>query len=544
MNNTTISAKLPPKFIKQTPEYLKDFLTKLTIPSELTLDWLSTVGENALLEKRAYIEAENLMLASRLHKRIPDQLDFFETAVILAFIIPFKNIYVSKESNDTLLGAYQMQGPHKGIYETNIETLYRLVDVVSPKFRDRDIQDTLNKIKRIVPTKTQTTDSNLVIANNGIFNKTTKKLEPFSPDYIYLAKLAIDYKDNPQNPILIADDGYKWDVDTWISELAIDEETNQLIWQVISDFIQSGYSREKAIFFYSQSGNNGKGTLGQLMKNIVGKGNYSSLAIVDFKHEFLKESLLGVTANIADENDVDQYIDSIRDFKASITGDDINVNRKFEKPIRLQFRGTNIQMLNGLPKTRDKSDSFYRRLILVPFLKSFTNNGQRTYIKDVYIKNKEVLEYVLWKAFNMDFETFIIPERSKELLKDYKEINNPVVQFWNELESEFVWDLLPTQFLYDLFISWFSRNNPMGKPMSKQSFMDNLRIIIDSSTLWENHFEKNDKVKTGKKMIKDEPLITDYQLVNWYNQARLGSKPSEKLREFTRKSSYRGITRK
>lgn len=542
--SNSLPATQPYKFITQTPDYLKTFLLNLQVPSLLSLDELSKIGEAALIEKKLSVETSNAGLASRVQKRIPETLDFFETAVILTFLIPFKNIYVSKESNDTLLGAYQAQGPNKGVYETNVETLYRLVDAISPRFKDKDIQDTLNKVKRAVPTIQQTAHPDLVIANNGIFNKKSKKLMPFSEDYIFLAKLAIDYVEKPKNPIIIADDGYVWDVDTWISELAEDDDTNLLIWQVISDFIQSGYSREKAIFFYSPSGNNGKGTLGQLMKNIVGKGNYSSLAILDFKHEFLKESLLGVTANIADENDVDQYIDSVRDFKASVTGDDINVNRKFEKPIRLQFKGTNIQMLNGLPKTRDKSDSFYRRLILVPFIKSFTNNGQRKYIKNDYIKRKDVLEYVLWKAFNLDFDEFIVPNKSQILLDDYKEMNNPVIQFWAEIEPQLQWSLVPTQFLYDLFISWFNKNNPMGKPMSRQSFMDLFRSQIETSTNWINKFEKTDKVKTGNKMDADEPLITEYQLDDWMNQKARTTTNLQKLRNFDRKATYRGIVRK
>ena len=143
------------------------------------------------------IETSNAGLASRVQKRIPETLDFFETAVILTFLIPFKNIYVSKESNDTLLGAYQAQGPNKGVYETNVETLYRLVAAISPRFKDKDIQDTLNKVKRAVPTTQQTAHPDLIIANNGIFNKKTKKLMSFSEDYIFLAKLAIDYIENP-----------------------------------------------------------------------------------------------------------------------------------------------------------------------------------------------------------------------------------------------------------------------------------------------------------------------------------------------------------
>lgn len=533
----------PTVYPTQTPTYLIDFMDKLKMPTQINESWLAEVGEQALHAKIEDIELSNASVASRLRKRIPETLSFFETAVLISYIIPFRNIYVSKESNDTILGAFQLNGPKKGIYETNTDALFMLIDRVSPMFKTSDIQETLYKIKRIVPTVQQTAHPDLIIANNGIFNKKTKTLLPFSPDYVFLSKLKINYIEDAQKPVIISADGYSWDVDQWIRDLAIDEDTNTLIWQVIADFIQAGMTREQAIFFYAPIGNNGKGTLGQLLKNIVGKGNYSSLDISDFKHEFLKESLLGVTGNIADENNVDQYIDSVRDFKASITGDDINVNRKFEKPIRLQFRGTNIQMLNSLPKTKDKTDSFYRRIILVPFVRSFTNNGQRHEIKNVYIHREDVLEYVVYKAFNMDFDSFIIPQKSKDLLNEYKELNNPVLSFWAEFEHEFAWDLLPTQFLYDLFVSWSKRTNPSGKPLSKSSFLETMRLIGNESDIWESKFESTDKVKTMSRMDKDEPLITEYNLTNWINPDYHGSK-SIKAREFKRRATYRGMVRK
>lgn len=543
MSNQIPMSNNPPVFDTQTPPYLITYLQSLNQPIDTSEMGLSIIGKEALDAKIQDVEINNSTISARLRKRIPENLTFFETAIIATYLIPFRNIYVSKESDDTLLGAYQSTGVKHGIYETNIDRLKILIDRLSPQFKEKDIEETLNKIKRIVPTVQQTQHPDLIIANNGVFNKKSKELLPFSPEYVYLSKLRIDYNIHVQKPVLYNDAGEPWDVDSWIQDLSIDEDTNTLIWQVIADFIQAGRTREKAIFFYSPVGNNGKGTLGQLLKNIIGKGNYSSLAIADFGHEFLKESLLGVTGNIADENTVDQYIDSVRDFKASITGDDININRKFEKPIRLQFRGTNIQMLNSLPKTKDKTDSFYRRIILVPFVKSFTNNGQRTEIKDVYINRQDVLEYVVHKAFNLDFDHFIQPKRSLELLEDYKESNNPVLQFWSEFENEFTWDLLPTQFMYDLFVSWYRRNNPNGKPVSKQSFMDTLRTIAATSSDWENKFEKTDTVKTLNKMDADEPLITEYGLDKWTNPNYYGT-DSKKARNFPRRSFYRGMLRR
>ncbi|WP_327205418.1 DUF5906 domain-containing protein [Rossellomorea marisflavi] len=172
------------------------------------------------------------------------------------------------------------------------------------------------------------------------------------------------------------------------------------------------------------------------MKNLLEKGNYSSLSVVNFNHEFKKQDLLGVAANIADENDVDKYINSVKDYKASIRGDDVIINRKHKDPARVQFRGHNIQMMNGLPKTKVKTGSFYRRLIIVPLIKSFTNNGEKSFINSDYIARKEVLEYTLFKALSLSFDEFIVPQASVYLPDQYREKNNPVLDFWNELHEE------------------------------------------------------------------------------------------------------------
>lgn len=527
------------ELLLKTPEYLEPLLANLIIPADITPAFITKLGRDALEIKKADTVLENAGLNARFHKRIPSALDSVDIAVLLASIIPFRNILTSVNSQESLLHVYQYETENHGLYTSNQRYIKRLIKQVEPKANKMTCQEVIDDIETVCPTAYPTAKSHLVPCANGIFDKNEKVLLPYSPDYVYLSKLNIDYVICPQNPVITADDGYKWDVESWLKELADnDDDVYTLLWQVISDSIQGTYSRGKAIIFYSQSGNNGKGTLGQLIKNILGAGNYSSLAISDFRHEFLKSQLVGALANISDENDVEQYIDSVRDFKASITGDDIIINGKYEKPYPFQFRGANIQMLNGLPKTRDKSDSFYRRLLMVPFLKSFTNNGERKYIKHDYIGRKEVLEYVLNKAANIDFDEYIEPNVSKLLMEDYKQTNNPVMQFWDEMCDEFKWDLLPTQFLYDLFVSWSKRNNPVGKPMGKKSFTEAMRTLLADSKQWVTSFDK--PTKTAQRMIADEPLITQYNLTGWYKPGYNGTS-LETLRKFDRNNLYRGI---
>ena len=236
------------------------------------------------------------------------------------------------------------------------------------------------------------------------------------------------------------------------------------------------------------------------------------------------------------------YIDSVKDYKASITGDDIIINIKHEQPIRFQFKGANIQMMNGLPKTKDTSGSFYRRILIVPFVKSFTNNGERPLIKEDYIHRKEVLEYVLYKALHMEFTEFIQPEVSNKFIRQYQEINNPIIQYWDEFQDQFAWDLLPTQFLYDLYVQWAKRNNPNGREMARRTFIDELKLVVESDPAWEIKFDRNDNTRTGSMMDADEPLISEFNLVAWMDNNYNGI-DAKKKRAFTRKIMYRGLKR-
>ena len=133
------------------------------------------------------------------------------------------------------------------------------------------------------------------------------------------------------------------------------------------------------------------------MRQLVGEGRYASIPLKDFGKDFMLEPLIRTTSVIVDENDVGTYIDKAANLKAVITGDTIQVNRKFKAPISFKFKGFMVQCLNEMPRVKDKSDSFYRRQLFIPFTKCFTG-AERKYIKDDYLKRKEVVEYVMYKV--------------------------------------------------------------------------------------------------------------------------------------------------
>ena len=197
------------------------------------------------------------------------------------------------------------------------------------------------------------------------------------------------------------------------------------------------------------------------------------------------EPLIRSQAIIVDENNVGEYLDKSANLKAVITNDVIQINRKFKTPVAYQFFGFMVQCINELPRVKDKTDSFYRRQLLVPFTKCFTGH-ERPYIKNDYLHRQDTLEYVLWKVLNMNYYQLSEPAASREALQEYKEYNDPVRQFVQEILPACTWDLLPFSFLHDLYKAWLRRVNPNSAAIGKTTFIKELLKLIeeDPSCEW------------------------------------------------------------
>lgn len=50
-------------------------------------------------------------------------------------------------------------------------------------------------------------------------------------------------------------------------------------------------------------------------------------------------------------------------------------------------------------------------------------------IKEEYLKNKIILEYILYKALHLDFEKFSTTKATDEMLEEYKEDNDYLYSF-------------------------------------------------------------------------------------------------------------------
>ena len=527
-----------------------------------TLDFIAKLNPNqpptpASIEA-SLIDSVNTTIAG-INKNSPQvklnsikKLAPWQIATIVAYLHPIKAICTGGAGSDRsydLLALYQNTGENEGIYVTDDETFRGLIRQYNITIQTKEINEVMSILKEIVPRSYRCKQANLIAVNNGVFDYDAKKLLPFSPDLVFLSKSRINYVKNVTNPIIHnPDDNTDWDVESWMKELSDDPEIVNLLWEILGAIVRPLVAWNKSAWFYSESGNNGKGTLCELMRQLVGPGSYASIPLSKMGEEFALEPLVRSSAIIVDENDVGTFIDKAANLKAIITNDVVPINRKFKMPIAYQFYGFMVQCLNEMPKVKDKSDSFFRRQIFIPFLKSFTGH-ERRYIKNDYLHRQEVLEYVLHRVLHMNYYELSEPDACKIALAEYKEYNDPVRQFADEVLPQSNWDLLPFPYLYALYTEWFKRSAPSGKVQSRNTFINDLLAVIEHDPDWECK-DKRKQIRGGKHMVAQEPLLATYDLRDWMNpryahvaSARIEDKCTPMAGQYDQRL-FRGLIRK
>lgn len=521
-----------------------------------TLNYLSKLGpenapdpgtiESELLEQvEKAFDLENSVKQKGRAWPIPQSLHNSQIAEIINYLYPVRRITYSGRDSDperTLLAFYRRDGCNQGIYISSEDDFKSLFRPYNYQMARRDADEIMSALRLMAPVVPRCTDPDLVPVNNGIFNYKTKQLMPFSPELVFTAKSKVNYNPNAVNPVIFNQtDKTSWDVESWMKELFDDPEIRNLIWEILGAILRPNVPWGKSAWFYSESGNNGKGSLCELMRNLVGEGSYCSVAVADFCRDFLLEPLIRSNAIIVDENDVGTFIDAAANLKAIITNDVIGINRKHKTPINFRFLGFMVQCLNAFPRFKDKSDSFYRRQLFVPFNKCFTGQ-ERKYIKADYLHRREVLEYVMYKVLNMNYYTLSEPAACKAVLAEYKEFNDPVRAFWEDMADRFTWDLVPFEFAYDLYKAWIAKNSPCGNIQGRNTFIKDLtNVVFSTSQDWTVNRNKT-PVRPQGKMDWPEPLISEYELKDWLNPMYTGGNLNQRCLPML-KSSYRGLER-
>jgi len=352
-------------------------------------------------------------------------------------------------------GQIAIYNPEKGIYLSRYDYIFDLIHQVEPTATKRKHIDVIFSLERIAPTAIENTDRCFVAVANGIYLRHKRTLVPFSPKYIFTNTIATNY-----NPDATSPNTFGLTVDDFISQLMTDDKGNpdpekiKTLWQVMSACI-CGESYRKAVFFIG-NGNDGKGTIQQLITNIIGAENVGNLKINLFDKRFMLYTVDGKRCIIGDDLQAGIYIEDSSNFNSMVTNDPVMIERKNSDPYFKIFNITIIQSTNEMPRFRNKSNGTDRRILPLFFHGAFKQTtGDNWKIKDEFIHLKEVKEYVLKKVLEMEFTEFHFPEESLKLLEEFRLENDNVLAFLTDIELDKIQStVIPTSEFFKVYRAW------------------------------------------------------------------------------------------
>jgi len=167
-----------------------------------------------------------------------------------------------------------------------------------------------------------------------------------------------------------------------------------------------------------------------VLQALIGKENYCSIPLEKFENMYYLSSLFGKLVNITIETNAKSAVyDSM--FKAIVSGDSITVDQKYLPPFKFNPFCKLVFAVNQMPRVNDKTDAFFRRLLILRCNRQFKEAEQNKKLR--YELIEEIDGIFLWALSGLKrLEArgyFERPKRVLEEVKAYQTENNNVLAF-------------------------------------------------------------------------------------------------------------------
>lgn len=236
--------------------------------------------------------------------------------------------------------------------------------------------------------------------------------------------------------------GYNYDKEArcplfynFLKEVLEEEDKVYFIKQMIGYCISNDTSKQKAFLLYGTTFGNGKSTLIDIIRCVVGKEYTASVSFKNLFNPVYTQQIVGKKINTCEE--LSENYTSSADLKSFTSCDPMDVNPKFKAPYTYTPTAKLIVSTNEKPNFSD-AGGLMRRLIFIEFNQEFRSEpqeGEKQLIAGLakYIEEKELpgifnLAIEGYKSLQSDGD-FKIPMSSKAILKEYSQEQNSAYEY-------------------------------------------------------------------------------------------------------------------
>ncbi len=358
---------------------------------------------------------------------------------------------------------YYLYGP--GVYEPITElTAQKIVrdHMLVSEVKLSQITDTERQWRMLAQSDFKDLNANPFIINvqNGLYNVLDDKLSEHTADYLSTVQIGAKYDPASKCPRFLQ----------YLSD-ALEPDQIPLVQEMLGYLLIPTNRAQKAFLIVGVGGSGKSVLLRTISEILIGRENVSNVSWQALNERFKPAELFGKLVNSFADLPT-KNIDDNGIFKALVGEDYLTVEFKNKKPFSFQSFARLLFSCNSIPKNYgDRSDGFYRRLIIIKFNHAVPQDKKDPELLDKFRSEADgILMFAIEGLRRLIHNNFVFSETQANIdaLQQYKEDSNSVIGFINECCEVDDGVEVGCTVLYDRY-KGFCDDNGM-KPYGKQTF--------------------------------------------------------------------------
>ncbi len=263
----------------------------------------------------------------------------------------------------------------------------------------------------------------LLACRNGLLHLPTGKLLAPTPRFFTRNALSFDYDPEAPPP------------ERWLAflhELWGDGDEIAVLQEVTGYLLVPDTSLQK-IFLLVGPRRSGKGTIGRVLRRLVGEHNTTGPTLSTLERDFSLAALIGRQLAIVSDMRLGKRTDraAITENLLRISGEDVlTIDRKYKHAWTGQMAVRFVILTNQLPNLPDDSGALASRLVPLVMHSSFLGREDQGLQNDLFAELPGILRWAMegWRRLR-DRGHFVLPESSKDAIDDVHTMGSPVAAF-------------------------------------------------------------------------------------------------------------------
>lgn len=215
---------------------------------------------------------------------------------------------------------------------------------------------------------------NLLALNNCIVNLRTGKQGKYSPKYFFTSKAQYDYDANAKCPIF----------NQYLNTICEGDAKLILMLEELLGYLLTNQTKIQSVFYLYGTGRNGKSVFLNIVKELVGEGNFITLTLSELEKPFSRSALEHKKVLlIGDMNRKDSSNFITAEIKKLSGGDMISAEIKYGGTYQFKPTAKVVVSSNFLPiSSNDSTYGAQRRIFLIPFRHQITGSEEDLSLMD------------------------------------------------------------------------------------------------------------------------------------------------------------------